>query len=210
MRVLTVFRFLLLGLLLATSFVSRADRLATYRTTGGDIVLMTEACAAGGRAAQRAYRRRGSGVLEGCWATNEQGNPVVTWRDGQVRELDQSRVRLAPKYAALLDDAEPPAAVQRQRPARRDFPRPGWCRAASHDHERAICRDAALSAADLQLAPLWRAYRSQQKLDKLEQARTKSDYFRRLKACRTDKDCIAREQSAQARFYREALGARAP
>ena len=197
-------RLLLLVLLLAASTASRADRLATYRSGGSEIVLMTEACKADGGPAQRAYRRAGRGRVEGCWAANEEGNPVVTWRNGRVQELDQSRVRLAPKYADLLRDQEPPAATGRKAPARLAFERPAWCKDASHAHERLICRDSELAAADLKLAPLWRSYRST--LSRLEQARTKSDYFRRLKACGADRECVSREQAAQTRRYREALG----
>jgi hypothetical protein len=199
--VCTVLRLLLLVLLLGTSEASRADRLATYRGGGSEIVLMTDACKADGGSAQRAYRRAGRSRLEGCWSTNEAGNPVVTWRNGRVQELNQSAVRLAPKYAAMLRDIDSP---DDQPPARRAFARPAWCTQASHAHERLICRDAELSTADLKLAPLWRSYRAQ--LSGLEQARTKSDYFRRLKSCGADKACIAGEQAAQSRVYREALG----
>lgn len=194
-------RLLLLVLMLAASPVSRADRLATYRSGGSEIVLMTDACKADGSSAQRAYKGAGRSRVEGCWSANDEGNPVVSWRNGRVQELNQSRVRLTPKYAAMLRD---PEATVDKPPTRRAFARPAWCKDASHAHERLICRDAALSAADLKLAPLWRSYRTT--LSPLEQARTKSDYFRRLKTCGADKECVSREQAAQTRRYREALG----
>ena len=194
-------RLLLSVLLLTASSASWADRLATYRSGGSQIVLMTDACKSDGSPAQRAYRRAGRGRVEGCWAANDEGNPVVTWRNGRVQELNQSAVRLTPKYAAMLRDVE---STDDKPPARRAYARPPWCKDASLAHERLICRDAELSAADLKLAPLWRSYRTT--VSKLEQARTKSDYFRRLKSCGADRECVSREQAAQTRLYREALG----
>lgn len=179
---------------------ARAETLARFDAGGDEILLMTEACGARGSKLQRAQKTAGGQRLAGCWAVNARGNPVAMWSDGEVQELDQARVRLAPKFAAMLEDADPPRAA----PA--DFPRPAWCRDARFAHERLVCRDKELAAADLALAPLWRSYRTELKLNAVQQGRQKSDYFRRLKACGANKPCIAREQAAQMRLYRNALG----
>jgi hypothetical protein len=156
------------------------------------------------------------------------------WGDGRVQEVAESRVRLAPKYAAMLDDqhapggtdaagrsdttgttAAPPsgdaaegAAASPAAAASVDFPRASWCKDARFPHEKLICRDHELAAADLALAPLWRSYRDELKLTAVQQGRVKSEYFRRLKVCGASKPCIQREQSAQAGFYRQSLSQR--
>jgi hypothetical protein len=195
----------LIGSGLAACLSAHGDQLASYKSRGREIALMTEPCGAKGSKAQRAHKRSNGDEIDGCWAVNRRGNPVVTWSDGQVQELKASRVRLASKYAAMLDDAESPRAAQAETPPAPDFARAAWCKDAKLPHERLICRDAELAASDLALAPLWRSYRSELKLNAVQQGRVKSDYFRRLKACGAHKDCIAREQAAQARFYRDAL-----
>lgn len=177
-----------------------AETLARFESDGDEVLLMTEPCGAPGSKLQRAHKRTRGDGLEGCWAVNARGNPVAIWSDGEVQELDQSRVRLSPKYAAMLEDAETPRAA----PA--EFRRPAWCASARFPHERLVCRDKDLAAADLALAPLWRAYRTEMKLNPVQQGRVKSEYFRRLKACGADRPCIAREQAAQTRLYRRAIG----
>lgn len=193
-------------------------------------MLLTESCGTPDSRIQRAVGRTGDQRLEGCWSVNARGNPVVMWGDGRVLEVAESRVRLARKYAAMLNDDQPQDdAVGRSEPtvgsraprkgvvggeatddspgaaASGDFLRASWCKDASFPHERLVCRDPELAAADLALAPLWRAYRDELKLTSVQQGRVKSDYFRRLKACGASKVCIKREQATQARFYRESL-----
>ena len=63
----------------------------------------------------------------------------------------------------------------------------------------------ATCSADLALAPLWQAYRTRLALNDIQQARIRSDYFQRLRACGSQRACIASEQAAQARLYRQAL-----
>jgi uncharacterized protein len=111
--------------------------------------------------------------------------------------LPESGVRLTPAYTALLD------GFSATRPSDAGFPRARWCENARLPHERLVCHDPELAAADLALAPLWQSYRRTVK--PVEQARVRSDYFRRLKACGARKACIAKEQSAQERFYRRGL-----
>ena len=185
-------------LALVVGFVSPAcaDALATYRDGAYEILLMTQKCAPG-LSGQRAYRRSSSSLLEGCWTVNARGNPVVRWQAGGTQELRESRVRLTPAYAALLDEHSAQSLET-------GFPRASWCKRAKYPHERSICTNASLAAADLALAPLWQSYR--RKATQLEQARVKGEYFRRLKACGADEACIAGEQSAQTNFYRRSLG----
>ncbi|HEX6363935.1 MAG TPA: hypothetical protein VFZ93_13325 [Albitalea sp.] len=197
-----------IALLLAAAADARADRLATYGAGADEVVLLNDACGTRGSRIQRATRQAGGRVLEGCWAVNGRGNPVVVWADGEVQELDESRIRLAPKYAAMLEDPAPPAGGERAAAAGEDFARPRWCKDASFPHERLICRDAELAAGDLALAPLWRAFKTEKRLSELEQAGHKSRFFRRLKACGAQKDCIAREQAERMRFYRDQLAAK--
>lgn len=206
-----------------------ADTLAVVQVPGGEITLLTEACGPPEGRIQRAIRRTGDQRVEGCWSVNARGNPVVIWSDGRVQEVAESRVRLAPKYAAMLDDqpalarvdaaGRSDAAGRASSPARGDvgggstatspaaaasvdFPRASWCKGARFPHEKLICRDPELAAADLALAPLWRSYRDELKLTALQQGRVKSEYFRRLKVCGGSKPCIQREQATQARLYR--------
>jgi len=193
-------RWFFVALMLGIHAGAPAETLASFDAGDAEILLMTEPCGAKGSRLQRAQKRTGGASLDGCWAVNARGNPVAMWSDGEVQELDQGRVRLSPKFAAMLDDADAPRA------ASADFPRPAWCASARFPHERLVCRDRELAAADLALAPLWRAYRTGLKLNPVQQGRQKSDYFRRLKACGAKKACIAREQAAQARLYRRALG----
>jgi hypothetical protein len=192
--------------LMALSAITHADQLATYGAGGHDIALMTEPCGAKDGQIQRAVKRAKGRQLDGCWVVNARGNPVVMWSDGTVQELNESRVRLTPKYAAMLNDLDAPAVVEAERASTPDFPRPVWCKDAAFPHERLVCRDQELAEADLALSPLWRSFRMEMQLNEVQQGRVKSDYFRRLKACGTQKACIAREQAAQMRLYREALG----
>jgi hypothetical protein len=198
------------AVLLAVAAEGRGEPLATFGTGADEVVLLTERCGATDGGMQRATRASGPGARHGCWAVNAQGNPVVLWGDGEVQELDESRIRLASRYAAMLEEPpRPAAAVPSRGSAReRDFARPAWCRNARQPHERLICRDRELAAGDLTLGPLWRAYRDRENLSELEQAGHKSRFFRRLKACGADKPCIAREQAERMRFYREALARR--
>jgi hypothetical protein len=201
-----VFRALLIGSSLAASLSAHGDQLASYKSRGGqEIALMTEPCGAKGGKSQRAHKRSKGSETDGCWAVNRRGNPVVRWGDGRVQELKASRVRLAPKYAAMLEDADAPGEAQAETAPAPAFARATWCKDAKLPHERLICRDPELAATDLALAPLWQSYRTELKLNAVQQGRVKSDYFRRLKACGAQKDCIVREQAAQTRFYRDAL-----
>ena len=203
-----VLEVLLIGLLAGTSSSTNADPLATYQAAGEHVVLMTERCGAKNAKMQRASRRFEEETQGGCWAVNARGNPVVLWSDGQVQELDQSQVKLAPEYERMLQDLEPATVAKRKEVPPRTWPRPAWCEKASFAHEKLVCREKELSAADLALAPLWRAYRNQLRLNPVQQGRVKSDYFRRLKACGARKECIAREQASQRRFYETELARR--
>jgi len=179
--------------LIAPASAPRAGVLATYDDGRREIVLMTQHCP--GSAAQQARAGSGPGALEGCWSVNARGNPVVRWRDGRRQELQEARVKLTPEVAALLDDPSTPGGT---------FARPEWCAHATFRHEREVCADRQLAAADLALAPLWRSFR--ERVSARERRRVQADYFRRLKACGGDKGCIAREQSAQQRYYRRFIG----
>lgn len=167
---------------------------------------MTERCGATKAKMQRAYQNSKNGRRDGCWAVNVRGNPVVLWGDGEVLEIDQSQVTLAPKYKDMLEDLETAVAPDGHKAPLNGFPRPAWCRDARFAHEKLVCRDKDLAAADLALAPLWRDYRNELKLNQVQQGRMKSDYFRRLKACGANRKCIAREQASQKRFYERELG----
>ncbi|WP_280151753.1 hypothetical protein [Piscinibacter sp. XHJ-5] len=209
-----------------------ADTLAIVQVPRGEILLLTEACGTPESRIQRAVKRASGERMEGCWSVNARGNPVIMWGDGRVQEVAESRVRLAPKYAAMLDEqpalggtgaaarsdttgrtAAPPSgdagggstAASPAATASVDFPRASWCKDARFPHEKLVCRDPELAAADLALAPLWRSYRDELKLTAVQQGRAKSEYFRRLKDCGASKPCIQREQAAQARFYRQSL-----
>lgn len=185
-------------LMLAAALPVRAELLGRFTQGGRTIELSTDACR-GDPARKRALARQGRQLRSGCWSVDGDGNPVIRWRDGRQERLDGSRVRLAPKYAALLED--PP-----RRPSARQ--RPSWCPRARFPHERTICADPALAAQDLRLAPLWRDYKARMKLTPAQQAWHKSDFFGKLKACRTDRACIAREQAARRTMYEQALGRR--
>jgi hypothetical protein len=203
-----VLKVLLIGLLACTSSSTNADPLATYQAAGEHVVLMTERCGAKGARMQRASKRSEAETQDGCWAVNARGNPVVLWSDGQVQEIDQSQVKLAPEYERMLQDLEPAAVANRKEAPPHNRQRPAWCDKAGFPHEKLVCRDRDLSAADLALAPLWRAYRNERRLNQVQQGRVKSDYFRRLKACGARKACISREQASQRRFYEAELARR--
>jgi hypothetical protein len=176
----------------------RADTVGTFRDRLGTVRLMSQPCAGGPTRAKLAIAASRHGQRTGCWSVDANGNPIVRWRDGRRQKLDGNRVRLAPKYAALLEGTAPsPAGV--------DFPRPSWCPRARFPHERLICQDRELAARDLRLAPLWRDFKQQRRLTAAQQAWHKSDFFSRQKACGADKACIAREQSAQVARYEDAL-----
>ena len=203
-----VLKALWIGLLACTSLGTHADPLATYQAAGEHVVLMTDRCGAKGARMQRASKRSEAETRDGCWAVNARGNPVVLWSDGQVQEIDQSQVKLSPEYERMLQDLEPATVAKRKEIPSRDWQRPAWCAEAGFAHEKLVCRDKDLSAADLALAPLWHAYRDQQRLNPVQQGRVKSDYFRRLKACGARKACISREQALQRRFYETELARR--
>jgi hypothetical protein len=196
------------SLLWLTAVVARADELATFSNGVAAIALKTEPCGPMDSEMQQAVKRVDALRLDGCWTMNRRGNPVVLWNDGTVQELDESRLALTPRYVALLKELDTPRLHQHQPSPTSDFRRAFWCKDASFPHERLICRDEDLARADLALSPLWRSYRQEMKLSAAEERRVKSDYFKRLKACGAEKICIAGEQSAQERFYREALGKR--
>lgn len=163
---------------------ARAELLGTHPHRDGAVQLMTDLCRdADPSAGQRARQNRAGQDRLGCWGMDRAGNPVVTWSDGSELWLDGNQLKLAPPEAA------------------RDFARPAWCPDARFPHERLVCSDAELAGRDLRLASLWRPYR--RTLSPAAEARHKSDYFRRLKACGADKTCIVDEQEKQMRLYRE-------
>ena len=200
-----VLKVLSIVFLACTSSSTSADQLATYEAAGEHVALLTERCGAKNAKMQRAAKRTEEVTLGGCWAVNARGNPVVLWGDGQVQEIDQSLVKLAPEYERMLQDLESATVANRQDVPPHNWQRPAWCAEAGFAHEKQVCRDKDLSAADLALAPLWRAYSNQLRLNQVQQGRVKSDYFRRLKACGTRKACISREQVSQRRFYEKEL-----
>jgi hypothetical protein len=211
--VLRVLALVSIGLL-ATA-VAHADRLATHGSGEARIVLTDDICpqSQGSDDLMRAYKPARGTAVAGCWMINQRGNPVISWNGGGVQELDAAQVRLEPEYAALLRDADPAAPAARVPPAPPrpatdpSFARPAWCKDARQPHERVICSDRDLAAADLQLGPLWRAYRDTLALGPLEQARQKSLFFHQLKACGADKPCLAARQADRIRLYQQALAA---
>ncbi|MED5620623.1 hypothetical protein [Ideonella sp. BN130291] len=200
--------------LLATP-TARADRLATHGSGEARIVLTDDICpqSQGSDELMQAYRPARGTAAAGCWMINQRGNPVISWNGGGVQELDAAQVRLEPEYAALLRDVDTAAPAVRVAPARSrpatgtSFARPAWCKDARQPHERVICANRDLAAADLQLGPLWRAYRDTLALSPLEQARQKSMFFHQLKACGEDRACLAARQAERQRIYRDALAA---
>lgn len=214
---------------LATGLPAWADQLATYQS-GQDapIVLMADHCPGDGTGRLKlAYQKKSErDLIAGCWAFDVQKNPVVTWRDGRVQELDAAQVQFEPKYARTMREKRTDAAASQAKApsqgvvvSRAEVPpqtraptvdpasaRPAWCKDAKRAHELLICRDPQLSANDLALIPFWRAYRSLMRLDRAEETRVKDDFYLRLKACANAHECIGREQSAQMAFYRKALG----
>lgn len=207
-RQAAVLRVLMIGWLACTSSSTTADQLATYQEAGEHVELMTERCGAKDARMQRASKRSEEQTQGGCWAVNARGNPVVLWSDGQVQEIDQSQVKLAPEYERMLRDLEPATVPNRKEVPPPNWQRPAWCEEAGFAHEKLVCRDKDLSAADLALAPLWRAYVNELSLNPVQQGRVKSDYFRRLKACGARKACISQEQASQRRFYETELARR--
>ena len=194
------------ALLAAMPAATHADRLASYSDAGGDVALMTEGCGPGDSQIQRAVKSDKGRRLAGCWVANGRGTVVVLWGDGSVQELDETQIKLTPKYLAALRKLDAlTAKPEEPAPSTSKFQRALWCKDATFAHERLICRDPALAQADLQLAPLWRAYREEMKLSKAQEQRVKSDYFKRLKSCGSRRACIAREQATQMKLYREAL-----
>lgn len=203
-----MFRGLAVAVVLGSALGAGAAPLASHSTVEHSIVLMTEPCPGGDDGRRRAYRISTTERIEGCWSVNARGNPEIAWPgEPRVQEFDESLFRLDPRYAELLQHAPPPPAAAQPAPAEGSaFPRPDWCRNARQPHERLVCRDRELSAEDLKLGALWQAYRTEQKLGRAEQARHKNEFYRRLKACGADRDCVAAEQAARILFYREALG----
>lgn len=178
--------------------VVSADTIGTFKDRRGAIELTSQPCAGAGAGEKRALATGRRGTRTGCWSVGADGDPVVRWSDGRRQRLDGNRVRLSSKYRALLEDAPDAAAAGR-------FPRPAWCARAHFPHEKRICGDRQLAAADLQLAPLWRQFKAQRRLSVGEQAWHKSDFFARLKACGDSKSCIDREQRVQRAMYENAL-----
>ncbi|WP_119156205.1 hypothetical protein [Caldimonas tepidiphila] len=208
------FRVLLMAAVLASGAGVAAGPLASYRDGDLAVVLRTEPCTEGeGGERRQAFRSLGGQRTAGCWSVNERGNPVVDWEgEGAAQELDGSLFRFEPGYAALLRPQEdaPPAREREEPPAAAeeagDFPRPAWCRNARAPHELLVCRDRELSEQDLRLGRLWQSYRDGLKLSRAEQGRHKNEFYRRLKACGADRECVAGEQAARIAFYRDALG----
>jgi hypothetical protein len=190
---------------------AKGDVIATYGERAQRVVLTTDDCPGhqGSDELMRAYQPSQHPAVQGCWFINQRGNPVVSWDGGGIQELPSSVLRLAPAYAALLRDADPtPPPPASAAPRDAAHARPPWCQARTlQPHERTICEDPGLSAADLELAPLWRAYRQTLQLTPIKQAQEKSGFFHRLKACGTDAGCLAAEQARQSAFYRHALAA---
>lgn len=185
------------------------DVLATARAGNEEVRLDDEPCASNrpGWVIKRAHKRSEGAEIGGCWWVDRRGNPVVRWHDGEVQPLRAEDLVLAPRHQAALrriDALEAAGAAGAAAPA--GFARPAWCAQARAPHERLICRDAQLAAADLALAPLWRAFKTRMQLDEAELRRYKSSFYRRLKACGDDRACVAREQAVRTRLYRIALG----
>jgi hypothetical protein len=178
--------------------VVSADTIGTFKDRHGTIDLTSQPCAGATAGEKRAQATGRRGTRTGCWSVGTDGHPVVRWSDGRRQHLDGNRVRLSAKYRALLEDAPQAAPASR-------FPRPGWCARAHFPHEQRICGDPQLAAADLQLAPLWRTFKTRRRLSVAEQAWHKSDFFARLKACGDSKACIDREQRVQRAMYEAAL-----
>ena len=201
--------------LLANS--ARAELLGTYAHRSGTVQLWTELCRADDPGSgQRAQQTVGGRERRGCWGLDRAGNAVVTWSDGSELELDGDKVKLSRWMVGVLEERSEaprratPATPRAAAPAPpspgaaepRDWPRPAWCPDARFPHERLVCADAELAERDLRLSSLWRPYR--RTLSRGAEMWHKSDYFRRLKACGSDKACIVGEQEAQMHLYREA------
>ena len=210
------------------------ETMASFAHPRGEIRLLTAKCAASAGTGQQAVQDLAKGgQRQGCWGVNPAGNPVISWADGAEQVLDGNRVRLSPRFAALIDNparaavaAAPsalpapsvPATPSAQStstpsapsatPAADHFPRPVWCPRARLAHERLICADRELATRDLQLGRAWRDLRPQ--LGASAQSRIAREYFQRVKRCAADKACVTRSQLAQLQRYETRVDLRSP
>lgn len=197
-----VIRILLFAAAMGASSALCAGQFATYQAGKYTVILMTDKCSGNSSGiSRRAFMKPAGGAIDGCWWVNGRDNPVVTWTGGRIQELNAEQVRLQPRYALAIQ--EQPAAA-----AGPSFARPEWCKNARQPYELAVCGDRELASNSMQLGTLWRAFRAAKQLDRMQEARYRSEYLGRLKACKGVRGCVANEQSARMRIYREALASR--
>lgn len=70
-----------------------------------------------------AISKFGGNLREGCYVINIRGNPVVTWQDGVMQELDSTLFRVGPSQAIVKKELHrqlptPGTAAQSQKPAK--------------------------------------------------------------------------------------------
>lgn len=81
---------------------------------------------------------------------------------------------------------------------------PAWCPNAKFAHEITICSDEDLSSKEIQILKLYTEYSKNQALTAEALKSHKSDYFKKLKACGSNKECISMQQDARLKFYKSA------
>ena len=94
---------------------------------------------------------------------------------------------------------KPPAITSS---AQRLDSRPAWCGNAKLAHEVTICSDEELSAKEIKILNLYAEYSKIRAFAAEEIKAHKSDFFKKVKACGDNKECISAQQDARINFYK--------
>ena len=149
-------------------------------------------------AMQAMFYLNGQSFASGCWVPleGEIHTQMTRYDTHETRSFvfSASVFRLSNSSAVKNTEDTPKAQLLNTRPI--------WCKNSKLAHEITICSDEELSSKEFQILNLYKEYSVGQAVTPEILKAHKSDFFKKIKACGSNKKCISDQQDARLNFYK--------
>ena len=143
---------------------------------------------------QAMFYLNGQTFSHGCWVII--GNEIHT----QMTRYDTQETRAFVFSASVFQPTENPNLPSRAKNKShlKSDAKPSWCTNAKLPHENTICNNESLYSKENQILDLFATYQR----NATEDLRAhKIEFFKKIKLCGTDKECISKQQDERINFY---------
>ncbi len=157
-------------------------------------------------AKQAMFYLSGNTFAHGCWIPldGEIHTQMTRYDTNETRAyvFSQSIFKANSAYSSI-PGPPPRVSAEISRPETDlNAPRPSWCKNSKLPHEVGICADENLSKNELDILELYSEFARSSGLS-LEQLRAhRVEFFKKVKACGSNKSCILSQQTERMQWYR--------